>query len=83
MHCEEKVLQVRFAIVFYPSRLDVDKPYIDWDIWKNKHAAMGASNAGITSGLGIVWSEEETTALLQIWNEEHLKKQLSIMHKNL
>lgn len=46
---------------------------------KNKYGTMAAGNV---SGRGVVWSEEETTALLQIWNKEHIKQQLSTTHRN-
>ena len=39
----------------------------------------------VTSKIGngwVVWSKEETTVLLQIWNEDHIKRQLSTTHRN-
>ncbi|XP_051772801.1 myb/SANT-like DNA-binding domain-containing protein 2 [Ctenopharyngodon idella] len=34
------------------------------------------------AGRGVLWTDEETTALLQIWKEDYIKQQLSTTHRN-
>lgn len=45
----------------------------------NKHSQDDSA----TPGCGVVWGEDEMECLLEIWNDESIKAQLSTTHHNV